>query len=126
MQMFSCRSGVQDEGDDLHRFAAGVLHAVAGAGGREGHVASGDGHDRPIVVELTAAAIDIVGFRLAGVDMEPDAAAGQQGGVREHAALAVELFVVVGQVPYGDKAVRPEFMLRDLYVPFIALAYHAE
>lgn len=126
MQMFSCRSGVQDEGDDLHRFAAGVLHAVAGAGGREGHVACGNGNDRSVVVELTAAAINIVGFRLAGVHVEPDAAAGQQGRMREHAALAVELFVVVGQVPYGDKAVRPEFMLRDLYVPFIALAYHAE
>ena len=86
---------IKDQRDDLKRFTAGVFQPVALSGRRVGYVAGINSGYRPVIVEFTHPAENVIGFRFTRMHVVTDRTAGLQRGVGKHAPLLVQLVFVV-------------------------------
>jgi hypothetical protein len=92
---------VEYQRDELKRLGSGVFQGMPFTALREGDISSGHFTDSPIVIELSMATVDVIGFHLIGMDVVSKATTGLECGMAKHPAFVIQFLIPVEQVPYG-------------------------
>ena len=116
-------SGVDDESDELYNFVRIVCDGVAGAGGADGDIASGDDLFFACITVYSGALDYVEQLGVLLVDVVADAAAGVKGDLAEEAALFVKL-CCVAEIGDLDSAVAFAHFFAVFYLAFFCFSDH--
>lgn len=116
-------SGIDDESDKLNNFVGVICDGVAGAGGADGNITSGDDLFFACITVYSGALDYVEQLGVLLVYMVADAAAGVKGDLAEETALVVKL-CCVAEIGDLDGAVAFAHFLAVLYFAFFCFSDH--